>query len=85
MTQTQPATGSNITQLLSEGKVSFTYKNAAGENRNAVGTTNESLMPNGTKIVQTGGDQITYYDLNVNGIRSFKSSNLDESTVEAQS
>ncbi len=85
MTQTQ-TTSANIVQLLSEGKVAFSYKNAAGETRNAVGTTNESLMPSDTtKIVQTNPATVTYFDTNVSGIRSFKLENLDESSVSPQS
>lgn len=70
-----------IAQRLAEGEVSFKYTKTNGELREARGTTNEALMlangaAEGTKIVQLHNDQITYYDLNVKGIRAFKVANL---------
>ena len=83
---TQAATsGQNIIQLLSAGKVSFTYKNAKGETRNAVGTTNPDLIPAESRntVFTQNGDNVTYWDLNVNGVRTFSLDRLDESSVSA--
>jgi hypothetical protein len=85
MNQTASNTGS-ITQLLSEGKVAFTYTTTAGETRNAIGTTSESLLPEsakGTVFSQTG-DNVTYWDMNSNGVRTFNLNNLDQSSIEVQ-
>lgn len=87
MTTSAQSNSQNITQLLSEGKVSFSYKNAQGETRNAVGTTNPDLIPEDSRntTFTATGDNVSYWDLNVNGVRTFNRNNLDESSVETVS
>jgi hypothetical protein len=82
----QTQTNSNdIVQLLNDGIVSFTYTTQSGETRNAKGTTNETLLPEAAKgtVFTVVGGNVTYYDLNSNGIRTFNLSNLDEGSVSA--
>jgi hypothetical protein len=86
MTQAQTENSADITQLLNEGKVAFTYKTKAGETRNAIGTTKSDLIPEGTAPANsTDSEMVTYYDLNVNDWRNFSRSNLDTDSVTIQS
>jgi hypothetical protein len=82
----QTASNTNdIVSLLNEGAVNFTYTTQAGETRNARGTTNADLLPVSAKdtVFTTVGGNVTYFDLNVNGIRTFNLNNLDTGSVTA--
>lgn len=76
---------SNITNMLSEGRVTFSYQKADGSVRQATGTTKLDLIPEGPDraTAQNTAESavIAYYDLDKSGWRSFRRENLREGTV----
>ena len=69
-----------IKDRLASGDVHFTYRKKDGTEREAYGTRNTDIitindaMPTGNGSEKTG--VITYYDLNAEGWRSFKTENF---------
>lgn len=76
----------DIIRFLSEGRAKFSYTTVNGENREATGTTNVDLIPESDRPKTENansetGETITYYDLDKNGWRSFRSENLKDESV----
>jgi hypothetical protein len=78
----------DIASFLSEGRVQFSYTKANGDSRQATGTTNMDLIPEGARAEATNTAEsavITYFDLDKNDWRSFRRENLKAESITQQS
>lgn len=76
----------NISSMLSEGRVTFSYTKTDGTIRQATGTTKTDLIPEADRSTATNTDEsavIAYYDLGKNGWRSFRRENLKTDSIQA--
>jgi hypothetical protein len=77
----------NIINALNAGRVTFSYKKNDGSTRKAVGTLNESMIPEADRpsspTVNTG-EQVNYYDLERNAWRQFKQTALDTASIKSE-
>jgi hypothetical protein len=71
----------SIEEALKAGKVSFRYTKVNGNLRQAIGTTNNSLIPEEFRSVQEAEEDIhvgyvRYFDFDENGWRTFVKDNF---------
>jgi hypothetical protein len=77
----------DITTLLTEGRVTFSYRKTDGTTRKATGTTRNDLIPEDKRAETTqdaNSQTVAYYDEGKSAWRSFRRENLDAATVEAE-
>lgn len=68
-----------LVKSLTEGSVSFKFRKADGSIREATGTLNNDLIPEGVGAAVAPADNaatISYYDLGVNGWRAFRADSV---------
>lgn len=77
----------NIINALNAGRVTFSYKKNDGSTRTAVGTLNESMIPEADRPANPAantGEQVRYYDLERNAWRQFKQEALDTNSIKSE-